>query len=861
MARLPLPGGDNGNWGNILNDYLSQVHKADGTLKDGSVTNTTIAADAVNATSIADGSITNGLIADGTIAEAKLANAVQTKLNATGDWNTLSNKPAVIAAGADAAAARTAISAAPSQGSSYYRRARYVPATNGTDDLAAIQAVLDEGPGIIVFPKGGTWTVTPPVGGIMLQPQSNTRIIVEEGATVQVKANSLDLYYLFHINAKQNVTIEGGGTLLGDALTHTESLNAQYGHLINITNGSSDIRIIGPLLIKQAMADGIYIGGGLAAVNTDILIDGVRIEDCRREGIAPFWVDGCIIRNCRITDIALTSQHSPGTGIDVEPNDGQWVNNLLIENNYIENCPGNGMYISTLPAGGTPPFTTNLIVRGNRIVGCGYAPFVAGHSNGIYIRDIDDPILIDNIVKDSGFVGDSSGLSAGIKLNLCDRPIIKGGRISGSTGSGILISSGTKPEVSGVTVYDNDFRGMNTGTSSAIIRGNHIFDNVQAGGSSEHHLSLSGDGNVVTGNVFRGSNGNSWVRISSGNDNLVANNVGLSTAPTNKTSDAGTNTIMSGNIRKDTGVYEAWTTSNRLVTGTIDVGDPADTTISRVSAGRIAVEGVNVPTISSTDTLTNKTIDFTSNTVTMTKAQLNTAVLDADVATLTGTETLTNKTLTAPVLDGVSTIPQNATIATYNTVDQTTNYERARQYWSGNIYTIQTEAGGTGTVQTILISAGASNSIAAFPTAQTSAVGTTRLRASSSTANATIAGVNGTQSSSSGLQYGLAVSPTYTQTSTAGYTALLVNPTETSVGSGVKKLIDAQVGSSSKFAVDNTGKITVSGTSATISAGTGTPEGVLTATVGSMFMRTDGGAGTSFYIKESGAGNTGWVAK
>jgi hypothetical protein len=43
--------------------------------------------------------------------------------------------------------------------------------------------------------------------------------------------------------------------------------------------------------------------------------------------------------------------------------------------------------------------------------------------------------------------------------------------------------------------------------------------------------------------------------------------------------------------------------------------------------------------------------------------------------------------------------------------------------------------------------------------------------------------------------------------------------------------------------------------------GAGSPEGVLTASVSSMYTRTDGGAGTTLYIKESGAGNTGWVAK
>lgn len=33
MSRLPTPGGDDGSWGNILNDYLIQSHNADGTLK------------------------------------------------------------------------------------------------------------------------------------------------------------------------------------------------------------------------------------------------------------------------------------------------------------------------------------------------------------------------------------------------------------------------------------------------------------------------------------------------------------------------------------------------------------------------------------------------------------------------------------------------------------------------------------------------------------------------------------------------------------------------------------------------------------------------------------------------------------
>ena len=44
-------------------------------------------------------------------------------------------------------------------------------------------------------------------------------------------------------------------------------------------------------------------------------------------------------------------------------------------------------------------------------------------------------------------------------------------------------------------------------------------------------------------------------------------------------------------------------------------------------------------------------------------------------------------------------------------------------------------------------------------------------------------------------------------------------------------------------------------------AASGSPEGSVTASVGSLYSRKDGGAGTSLYVKESGTGNTGWVAK
>jgi hypothetical protein len=44
-------------------------------------------------------------------------------------------------------------------------------------------------------------------------------------------------------------------------------------------------------------------------------------------------------------------------------------------------------------------------------------------------------------------------------------------------------------------------------------------------------------------------------------------------------------------------------------------------------------------------------------------------------------------------------------------------------------------------------------------------------------------------------------------------------------------------------------------------SGSGSPEGSVSAVPGALYVDTDGGTGTTLYVKESGFGKTGWVAK
>lgn len=48
---------------------------------------------------------------------------------------------------------------------------------------------------------------------------------------------------------------------------------------------------------------------------------------------------------------------------------------------------------------------------------------------------------------------------------------------------------------------------------------------------------------------------------------------------------------------------------------------------------------------------------------------------------------------------------------------------------------------------------------------------------------------------------------------------------------------------------------------AALQSGTGSPETVVAADVGALYVDVAGGAGTTLYVKESGTGNVGWAAK
>jgi len=197
-------------------------------------------------------------------------------------------------------------------------------------------------------------------------------------------------------------------------------------------------------------------------------------------------------------------------------------------------------------------------------------------------------------------------------------------------------------------------------------------------------------------------------------------------------------------------------------------------------------------------------------------------------------------------------------IGLYNTLDQITNYARLRIYSTSTMNYLMSEKAGTEEYRPIHIGSNTGYGLQVFPSITSSSTGGfIRTIGSFGSSGAVAVNLgNGFDAAYSTTQTQLAIRPLINQGSTAAYTALLINPTETTTGTGAKLLIDAQVNSTSKFKVANDGRVNING--ADHITGSGFPNGVVSAPVGSIYIDTAVTNGVSSWIKKSGTGNTGW---
>ena len=144
--------------------------------------------------------------------------------------------------------------------------------------------------------------------------------------------------------------------------------------------------------------------------------------------------------------------------------------------------------------------------------------------------------------------------------------------------------------------------------------------------SVDKSVSLSGliqnptfTGNVtatgtISGDIIRGGTTISGVTVTGTTANFVSGVFTTRLSGATVIASTGTFTSLTGTTTTGTtanfvsGVFTTQLSGATVVATTIELGNASDTTLSRSAAGVLAVEGVVIPSISSTSTLTNKTL-------------------------------------------------------------------------------------------------------------------------------------------------------------------------------------------------------------------------------------------------------------
>lgn len=156
---------------------------------------------------------------------------------------------------------------------------------------------------------------------------SNTEITMN--GQITLRPNGLKHFDIIYVNGSK-ISMKGSGSIIGDALTHIGT-GGEWGMGVRIAE-SNNVVIQG-LTISDCWGDCIYIGSN----SKDVVINNCILAHGRRQGISITSANGVTIKKCIIRDISGTA---PEFGIDIEPNKGGVVENVLVEQVNIKNCIG-----------------------------------------------------------------------------------------------------------------------------------------------------------------------------------------------------------------------------------------------------------------------------------------------------------------------------------------------------------------------------------------------------------------------------------------------------------------------------------------------------------------------------------------
>ncbi len=179
----------------------------------------------------------------------------------------------------------------------------------------------------IVINKGDYYLKASTNSEECLRVVGNTDVILE--GNIVLRPNDFTHYSILYLTG-DNISIQGNGCIVGDKPTHTGS-KGEWGMGVYIAGGLNVV--LEGIGIKDCWGDCVYINRNARKV----LIENCTLDNGRRQGISVISAHDVVIRHCKIQNIYGTN---PAYAIDVEPNKGDVIGSVLIENVEVSNCRG-----------------------------------------------------------------------------------------------------------------------------------------------------------------------------------------------------------------------------------------------------------------------------------------------------------------------------------------------------------------------------------------------------------------------------------------------------------------------------------------------------------------------------------------
>ncbi len=333
-----------------------------------------------------------------------------------------------------------------------------------TNDTAAIQAAINQvaGTGGTVLIPDGTYMID---AVTRLNAKNNITIRLSSNAVLKAIANNQANYGIIRIENVSNVNVIGG-KLQGERAQH-QSTTGEWGMGVEIYTANNVV--IEGVTAVDMWGDGYYIGRNSA----NVTMCSVIADNNRRQGITVTSVNGAVIKNSIFRNSKGTH---PSAGMDIEPNDGEIINNLQVLNSQFNNNQKSGIQLSfPSVAAASSASVSNVTISGNTIINNGV---VGTYSAGIYISAHKYVKITNNIVKDNA----QDGI---IMINGARNNTINGNTV---TGSGY--NNNTDLNIgNGIIMYG-------TGSTANIVTNNIVIGNKKA-------VSDATGGNVITPNTAK----------------------------------------------------------------------------------------------------------------------------------------------------------------------------------------------------------------------------------------------------------------------------------------------------------------------------------------------------------------------